>query len=231
MTEEKKYLELQVGTQAIKVPVDLVAETALSMQAEKAASDLTITNDQEAAKATDMLGIIVGRKKELEQSRKNYVTPFNDFVSRVNSMFKPIATGLENAERKVKEKLIQYRNHREQLRLEEEERRQKEFEKQLKKEERKAEKKGMEPVYVPPPLPIAPTDTTIKSASGSATFKKIWTATIEDARKIPMEYYLAQNVQDELLRNLKALARSTKGQVPVPGVKFWQDETISGRNV
>ncbi len=229
-TPTTEVLTLPINGKVAKIEIDLMKYTALGLEAETIANKMDVLDDDGESKAADVLSAIIGHKKTVEAARVENVDPFNQFVKRVNSMFKPLTTALENAELTIKTKVLGYRKEK-QARIDAENRKaQAEFEKSQKAAEKKAEKTGKDVAFVPPPV-IQEVSTTTRGASGGAiTEKKFWTAQITDPKKVPIEYYLAPNVQEELLKNMKALSRSTKGSVPVGGVKFYEDSSLaSGR--
>lgn len=81
----------------------------LAAQAERA----EVIDDETAGKATDLIKIIQSFRNTAEDERKSYVKPLNDTVKRINANFKKITEPLDEAKRKVSEKLTAYLSEKE----------------------------------------------------------------------------------------------------------------------
>lgn len=83
----------------------------LVAQAERA----QITDDATAGKAADLIKIIQSFHTTAENERKSYVKPLNDTVKKINANFKRITDPLNEAKRKVSDKLTAYMAEQERI--------------------------------------------------------------------------------------------------------------------
>ena len=209
--------------------VDVVHLTGQSIAIREAAEKLTISTDADEIESANFLGQIKTIGKEAEALRKEKVNPFNELVKRINDVFRPIGSNLETAENSIKGKVLAFRKAKELQRQEEERKRNEEYQRQLAEQRKQAEKYKQEFVAPPPPPIIIPVENTTRGDSGSIHTIKTWKARIVAAEKIPIAYYLSDNVQAELQKVLNGVAKSTHGSMKIEGVEFFQEESLSAR--
>ncbi len=166
---------------------------------------------------------------EIEGKRKELVKPLQEGVKKLNEFFNTPLTNLKRAESLIKTALVKYKDEQDEKRRKEEKEAQAKAEKQKEKLEKKAERQEangqeekaeetrFEAQSVPLPI-VAPKVEKVKGVS----FKEIWKYTIEDEKKIPRQYLLIDH------KTLGSLARSAKGKVKVPGVKFYSEKSVAG---
>ena len=208
-----------------ELELDLVRWHGMSVQAERIASSIEITCDEEEGMAVDSLSEIKSFMKQTEEARKNEVDPFNRLVKRVNDMFRPIGESLENAEKAIKDKVKFYRVEKERIRQEEERKRQEEYQKKIEAERLKAEQTGKEQKIVTPPPTILPVAQTTHGSIGSATSKKFWNYEVTDIHAL----YAAR---PDLVK-IEVKARETKAACQtnqaIPGLRIFEDMEIAAR--
>ncbi len=72
------------------------------------AGNVTITNEDEAQAAGELLRQIAGRRRRAEEARVFLVKPLNDHVKAINAQFKPTAEVLAKAEREIRASMATY---------------------------------------------------------------------------------------------------------------------------
>lgn len=204
--------------------IDLVQLNGYSIEAERIAEAIVITDDTEEGLAVDSLSRIKTFQKETENARKQHVDPFNILVKRVNNVFKPIAESLERAEAGIKEKIKFYRVEKERVRQEEESRRMAEYEKQLAAERAKAKAGEVARIIAPPPT-IMPAATTTHGDVGAATSKKFWNFEVIDLAALAAARPDLVKIEVRRRETLAAI----KGGHPVAGLRLFEDVEISAR--
>lgn len=223
----------------INVKIDTIAEKkkVADVPALVKKAELTISNQAELDKATDVLKDIKSRYKELDTQRKAITKPLDEAKKAVMDLFNQPLELLKRAEDKIKGLIGSYTTEQERKAREEQARLQKladqEAEKEKKKidarierakengkldkvEELEAQKETIIPIDVPV---IAPSIDTPKGVS----FREIWSAEIVDEKQIPREY-LIPNMQA-----LNKIASATKGTITIPGVKFKMEKSVVTR--
>jgi aspartate carbamoyltransferase catalytic subunit len=211
---------IEVGTEKI----DLVRWNGFSIEAERIAEGIVITDDVEEGMAVDSLSRIKTFQKQTEDARKLHVEPFNILVKRVNNAFKPIAESLERAEAGIKEKIKFYRVQKERVRQEEESRRRVEYEKQLAVERAKA-KAGESAKIVAPPPTIMPAATTTHGDVGAATSKKFWNFEVVDMAALAAARPDLVKIE---IRRRETLAAIKDGKA-IAGLRLFEDMEIAAR--
>ena len=202
----------------------------------KKTNTLKITNEKEEIVATEMLGAIKGRLKEIEELRDFFVRPLNNQVGEINAKFKLQSEPLKESEIAIKRIISNYAL--EQSRIADEaqkkadEIRDKKLAKEQEKEDKKAEKEGRE---AEPVIDLAPAQVverqanTIATSTGKTTKKKVWKHEILDVNDLPLKY------RKEVLRVAleKGIVKTviTKfvqaGERDIKGVRIYEDIEIS----
>lgn len=209
------------------------------------ANALTVKSQAEYDGCADFLRAIKNLKKQIDQT-------FDDPIKRAHEAHKAIVAAkkahfdpLDNAERIVKQKSLEWfqeerrRVQEEQRRLDEaarkaEERRKAELEAQAKRHEEngnldKAQERRDMAAEVVIQAPIA--ENRVEKAEGQA-IKTVWRAEVTDlvalCRAIG-EGKLPPTMVEPCMKNLNALARTMQDKMAYPGVKFVAEQTLSVR--
>jgi hypothetical protein len=212
--------------------IELVKWQGMSIEAERMAGAVVITDDFEEIVGVDTLSKIKQFQKETEAARKEHVEPFNRLVKRVNDMFRPISESLSLAEDTIKGKIKHYRVEKERIRQAEEAKRRKEFEAQIEAEKQKAKEENREQAIVAPPPVILPSANTSRGEIGSASIRKIWKAEVVDLLALCRaigEGKVAPDCIEIKMAPLHAAARRFKRDNMYPGVRFFEDTEVSAR--
>lgn len=203
--------------------------------------ELKITNSQEYQSSGNFLKQIKTVSKIIDDGRKEITKPLDDAKKRVMDFFKDPLNELSEAERLLKGAILTYQREQQritqqkQLEAEakaraEEERKRKELEERAKKWEEKGNqekaellREKAEDVHVKTVVVAQP----IEKVSGLAT-KKVWKANIVDINKIPQNVYINdEKVTAAIQSILNKLATATKGAMPIDGVEFYQEDSLS----
>jgi hypothetical protein len=180
------------------------------------AKGVTIGSQEQNANATENLVFIQGLQRSLEDLRKEYTVPLNDYLKEFNAQFKVFSTPLQEATDVIKGKMIAYKQAEDRKRAEQEElNRQREA---LQVQEMKVH--GELTTDVAPVEVQAAAPSMVRTNAGSAVGGKKWTWTVTDFSKIPDDYKITA---DQII--LKAVQA---GKV-IPGIEAKQEDTISVR--
>lgn len=168
---------------------------------------------------------------------KNAHTAWKGLIETKKRYYEP----LEEAEKIIKSKLIEYTD--EQRRIENElrmkaeeearkaeEKRKAELEAQAKKWEEKGNiEKAEERRSMAEEVIIKPTEPEVKfEKSSNSIDRQIWKAKIKDLDKIPRNLLIKTPKQHEALMSLlNEIARTTKGAVEIDGVEFYSETSMA----
>ena len=223
------------------------AELVQKMEAIKAsvseftgkAKSLVVTNDAQEVEAIEALGAGKKRIKRVEELRKFFTAPLNAQLKSINAMFKCQSEPLKEVEKILKAKLIAYGDEKEARLIKEREEQAKKDAAALKKEQEAAAELAAEeaksrkpsdpiPVVEPPkPVEVEPIEApeqTVRTDSGSATRKKVWTWKVKDEKRLrevrPDLFVLDEKAVNQLVRD---------GVREVEGLDIYQDTQLSIR--
>jgi len=197
--------------------------------------ELTITTDEQYTNAGEVLLKLKTDYKTLDEKRKELTKPIDEAKQKIMDWFRPHLTNLQNGIDFVGSKLTEFVKKQEMVRkaleekLAKEAKEKEEIEKaKIQKQIEKAEKSGnadkvqelqqkKADVFIPSGEVVISTP---KVAGIGA--RKTWKHVVEDFKALPDEYKLANN------QMLSGLAKSTKGKMVIPGVRFYEDTTVGG---
>jgi len=191
---------------------------------------LVIGTPGEREHCSDVLNEIADAKKKLEEERMAITRPLDQAKANVMKLFKPFQDRLSHADQTVRQTI---RNYDRDVKRKQDEEQARLRRAALEAAEAELEKKRIAAIdagdfdtvdeleevvpvvneadvmpVVEPPKP--------KGASTVVT----WKHRVIDASKIPIEYMMPNE------KLLAALAKSTKGTQPVPGIEFYPDESL-----
>lgn len=212
--------------------IDLEQDTLVSTVSElvDAASGVVILSRSDLSEATDLVKVIKGRHREIEEERTRLVKPFNDGVKQINARFKSILQPLETAESDIKAKMLAFQQ--EEARAAEVARREAE---RLAAEEAArvaaefaAENLDRPDLPPPPPMPVAVTPEAPKSTYGAfggvSTVKKVWAFEVLDIAALAAARPDLVTVDSA---KVNAEIRGKGGDIP--GLRVFEKETIAVR--
>lgn len=207
------------------------------MQVEGAVfTPLPITSEEHCSNLVAFLLDVKHKKEEIEDQRKQYTKPLDDQKKAIMGIVKPLLDTLDNIEKAAKKGVLVYKNEQEQLLKAQQERlllearaleakQRAALMKKLEKEQTKDNpsldklrlfREQMQNVSVLVPI----LETTIAKPEG-IQFKKLWRMEVTDQAAIPREYL--QPNEDLIM----TLCRKSEGNIPIPGIRFFQIDSIS----
>lgn len=211
--------------------IDTIKWKGFSIEAKRIADEIIITDDEENGMALNTVKKIKEFGEKVEDGRKQYVNPLNEWVKFINGIFNPITTDIDSAEKVIKRKMLDFEQEKERVRREEEARLRKEHEEQVKKAQEEAKKNKTEPVIIAPP-PKLMEEKSVKTEMAGASFISVWKAEVTDLKglvkaildgKAPIEA-----IQPDM-SFLNKQAKSYKKDGVIAGVKFFEEKTVSVR--
>jgi hypothetical protein len=164
---------------------------------------MTIESVNDYKKALEYLLSLSVIKLELDSKRQFFSKPLYDQMRRINSYFDQYLKPIEEADKILRQKIVQYRA----LKWEEFKQQEKEIYERIKNELGSAEL---------PPVVVTPTLAKNEVVSGGEiTFRVVKKWTIEDESKLPREYLKPDD---------KKIAEAVKKGEEIPGVKVYTEE-------
>lgn len=188
----------------------------------KRVTGLTITNDAEYERGGDILKDIKARIKAVKDYWKApkaaAQAAHKTLVDREKQMLKP----LEDAETTVKKTMLAYTT--------EQQRRQKEEQARLAALAAEAEQQGDADgaAFMREMMDAAEPEQVQTAAAKGVSVLTTWKARVTDPKKVPA-YFDGYELREINMTALNGLARQYEGGLDIPGVKFYQDETLSVR--
>jgi hypothetical protein len=164
---------------------------------------ITINNPQDYKKALEYLLSLSVIKLELDKKRQFFTKPLYDQMRRINAYFDQYLKPIEEADKILRQKIVQYRA----LKWEEFKQQEKEIYEQIKNELNSA---NLPPVVVTPSL--AKNEVL---SGGEVSFRVVKKWVIEDESKLPREYLKPDD---------KKIAEAVKKGENIPGVKIYTEE-------
>ena len=164
---------------------------------------MTINNPHDYKKALEYLLSLAVIKLELDSKRQFFSKPLYDRMRRINSYFDQYLKPIEEADKILRQKIVQYRA----LKWEEFKQQEKEIYERIKNE--------LNSVDLPP---VVVTPTLAKNevlSGGEVSFRVVKKWTIEDETKLPREYLKPDD---------KRIAEAVKKGEEIPGVKVYTEE-------
>lgn len=195
------------------------------------AGNLSIVDQAGYNQAGDFLKTVKVKYAQLDTMRKNMTRPLDSVKRQIMDLFRKPLEYLAQAEQSVKRTMIVYVNEQEKIRREQERKLQQEADRKRQDALRKAEAaraKGQDAKAEKfenkaDSVALAPTLAPRVEQVNGISKRKIWKFQIVDGTKIPREFLCV----DE--KKLGDFARTMEGSVPVPGVRFYFEETIAAR--
>lgn len=226
----------------------LIAEEASEALGRAAAC--AVTSDATYREAGEELRIVKTIAKRLDEARRTLKAPVLEAGRRIDALFVAPLDACGAAEKTLKGAMLAYTSEQERQRKAEAERVRRELEEQerarraAEAERRRAEEaardlEGFGPAVEPEPVPepvavsVVTPATTVARAAGVST-RTLYRARVVDklalirAAAAGDELALAVLTVDE--RALATLATSRKGTLAMPGVEFFEEQTLAARS-
>lgn len=163
--------------------------------------------DEATYQATSQLLIQVKTKfKELEDSRKSYTKPLRDLTAKINRDFKPITDDLQKVEAGLKRAMVDFQQRKALEARKALEESQKALDEGNHAEFREQLQKANTPVH----------------AEGVST-RQVWRFEVVNPDAVPRAFLKV----DE--QKIGATVRALKGEVDIPGVRVWAEDSLTVR--
>jgi hypothetical protein len=192
--------------------IDTVGAQALEVVA--LVDKVIIKNDEDRAKATELLSILSMNAKSIEEQRTDLVKPLNDTVKKINANAKKYSQPIDDAITKIKRGIANYMLEQERKAREKEE---KELAKRAEKNA-KREAEGKAPVLTTLQS-VARPEATMRTEAGRTTTRKVWKFELVDDAKVPAEYRSAD------IAKIKVAV--SNGVREIDGVRIYEDVVVS----
>jgi hypothetical protein len=206
----------ELDTQIVQVPEANVTIESFQEQVKSLlaySESRVVVCDDDAKGATDDLSMMSSLKKNIDERRKEYVSPLNDKVKSINNLFKTITEPLEQADSITRDKVLAY-DAEQKRKIAEAEAINKAKQDLARRE---MELKGEITVDTTPvEVPQAPAKVT-RGALGQSSTAKVWKWEVEDFDKIPNQFKITDD---------KKILKAVQSGQSVPGIKAWQEETL-----
>lgn len=209
---------------AVKLPADVLVVVNAIKEFGARAKLLTITAEN-AKTAEEMLTQLKGFRTQLEAHRKALVKPIKDRVKRLEALFAPAETQLEEFDELMRQKYIEYRKA---LQLQQQQEQQ-----TLLADAQKAQSEG----DLDTALALATQSTnitgpekTVVLETGSVQVKNVWTFEVTDLGKVPEEYKTLDEtkVRAAIRAGMRDGTNEDGTPAPaIPGIRIFQREQVS----
>jgi uncharacterized membrane protein YgaE (UPF0421/DUF939 family) len=208
-------LDLEPVKRAL-APYEAIIDQAL----EEALAVTVIDNEEGLKWAVEAAGEAKRLNNELEAYRKETTKPAWNYKKTVDGLAKHYTDKLARLEAHLKRVMGQYQAKKELERRKAQEAARTASAQLQEKINQEAAAAGVEAPQVTPPAVVTAKET-VRTETGTASFKTEWKFEIEDETKLDREY---------LMPNLAKIRADVKaGQRDIPGVRIWEEKGVSLR--
>lgn len=185
----------------------------------KYARNRVIAVDEDLVGATNDLTLMANLGKAIKEKQKEYADPIKEYLKGVNDAFGLLILPLNEADIITRGKVLDYRKAQEAKRQEIERIN------RLRMEAAEAEAKLngtgeiTESVNLIPEAP--PSVAHVKTEAGTLSTMKVTKWEVIDFKALPEDYKMVDAAK------LGAVVRAAKGNIIIPGVRIWQEETLT----
>jgi hypothetical protein len=181
----------------MKTPNTTKQKKSVELVVSKIEKFVKITDNEGFIKADELRIKIKNRIAEYETSRKEKTAPINEGLRKINEDFKRITEPLKEAQKRIENAMLEYR--------------QKEEEKRIEAEKLLVEETGNELYSVVPSVPEI-----IETKLGRTSFTKSWTFEVVDLSKVSRKYLM---IDEDKVK--EAIA---SGEREINGLKIYEKE-------
>jgi len=215
---------LEKSVQEVEKELVVISKSVKSQT--KKANDIVVKTEEDVAKATELLGIVKTKAKEVKSVRDIILTPFKEHIKFLTGLFNAQIDPLEEIEDIIKGKIVGFAREQEEIARKQEEKL------RLAKEKKDARAiENNKPVEVAPTPTIERREATVKVGAVSATTKKSWKFEIENFEELPKEVIaevLAQ-AKTKGIYDMVVRKRVGSGIREIKGVRIFEDFDVSVR--
>jgi len=224
------------GDMIIVQPSDMDGMRAEISPVVQYARELAVTSPDIYEMGMQKLLVIKELRKKVNEKFDPIIRKAYDAHKAVCNLKREITDPLDMAERIIDPKCRIYRNEQEAERQRLEAKiqaealaKQRKLDEEAKAKAQREIKKGnteraeaiMETI---PQVPIPIVESIVPKVKG-ASFREIWHAEVVDEKKVPRQYLIPD------MKKLDGIARATKGEMNIPGIRFCKEEITAGRRV
>jgi len=187
----------------------------------KAEMEKFVVNDEASvAQCTELVARIHGVIKKMKGKLEDTIQDAKAYVNATRAFAKIGIEPMEAAKATGKKKIGAYAYQQELKRREQEAEAQKAADKLQAEMDKKAKKAGIEPVQIPA-MVMPRKQTPVRTESGSASTRMVWTWEISDAKQVPAEY---------LAVDVKAVDAAVKAGIrEIVGIKIFERPDVRVR--
>jgi len=177
---------------------------------ENQATAVTIESQEGYENAIDLVSKLKETGSEIKKKKESVTKPLNEALRNVRDMFRPLETQFENAERIIKNKLLDYKRKKdEEARAEEAKVAARVAKGTMKLETAEKKMDSIERV-----------ENTTRGQVGQVQIKKIRKVRITNQDEVPRKY---------LVPDMVLIRQDALGGIVIPGVEIYEEETIAAR--
>jgi len=185
---------------------------------EKWAGTLQVTDPEQEKLATNDLALIKNLTDAIENRRKEYTAPLNDYLKLFNDAFRKLSEPLKAAETTTKQKIISYQRAMADARRKAEEANAIARAEALRKAEEIKRETGEIVDIEPEKVDLPPAVTKVRTDLGTASQTDNWKYEIIDIKLIPAKYFILDEVK------LGKIVRA--GERDIPGIRIYSEKTL-----
>ena len=177
---------------------------------ENQATAVAIESQEGYENAIDLVSKLKETGSEIKKKKESVTKPLNEALRNVRDMFRPLETQFENAERIIKNKLLDYKRKKdEEARAEEAKVAARVAKGTMKLETAEKKMDSIERV-----------ENTTRGQVGQVQIKKIRKVRITNQDEVPRKY---------LVPDMVLIRQDALGGIVIPGVEIYEEETIAAR--
>jgi len=177
---------------------------------ENQATAVAIESQEGYENAIDLVSKLKETGSEIKNKKESITKPLNEALRNVRDMFRPLETQFENAERIIKNKLLDYKRKKdEEARAEEAKVAARVAKGTMKLETAEKKMDSIERV-----------ENTTRGQVGQVQIKKIRKVRITNQDEVPRKY---------LVPDMVLIRQDALGGIVIPGVEIYEEETIAAR--
>ena len=181
----------------MKTPNTTKQKKSVELVISKIDNFVEIKDNKSFIKADELRIKIKNKLEEFETERKTYTAPINESLSKLNAKFKELTVPLKEAQKRIEQMMLEYR--------------QKEEEKRAKKEAELIEKTGNELISITNSVPDV-----IETNLGRTSFTRSWAFEVVDLSKVSRKYLM---IDEDKVK--EAIA---SGEREINGLKIYEKE-------
>jgi hypothetical protein len=152
----------------------------------------------------------------MEARRKDYLQPFNEHVKFVNETYKTLMLPVEQADKITRDKVMAYQQEQSRIQREQEEINRLRME-AAQKDAALHHGEISESVNL---VEVVDVQKKVSTDMGSLSTAKITKWEVIDFSLVPTDYKMIDSAK------VGAVVRASKGNISIPGIRIWQEETL-----